>query len=157
KNGQALLTQADFDLLNSLNLKNADGSGIVFSGSLANEKAVLRNFLLGANAINMANMLSAQFATLELNTNHGFINSSEVGNVNAPALVTWENNAQGASLATNLNSGPDGVIAPGGLISVGFLETEINLILGSPGGNIVLGGDSLRLYEEALKIVADGL
>jgi hypothetical protein len=157
KNGQALLNQGDFNLLNTLNLKNADGSGIVFSGSLSNEKAVLRNFLLGANATNMANMLSAQFATLELNTNHSFINTSAVVDVNAPVLVSWSNDGQGSSLVTNLNSGPDGVIAPGGLISVGTVETEAKSILGSAGGNIVLGGDALRLYEEALKIVCDAL
>jgi hypothetical protein len=147
-NGQALLTQADFNLLNSLNLKNADGSDADFTGSLASEKAQLSSWLVSGTATNMANMLSVQFATLELNTSHGFINSSAVVNVNILG---------GSSLVADLNSGPDGVIASGGLITVAQLESKMNSVLGSPGGNIVLGGNSLRPYEAALETIADGL
>jgi hypothetical protein len=157
KNGQALLTQGDFDLLNTLNLANADGTTATFSGSLTNEKAQLKAFLLGATATNMANMLSAQLATLELNTNHNFVSSSAVIDVSAPALTNWANNGQGSSLLTNLNSGPDGTITSGGLISVATLESEAISILGSSGGNVVKSGNSLRSYEEALKIVMDGI
>jgi hypothetical protein len=49
---------------------------------------------------------------------------------------------------------------PGGccaLITVGALEAEAIASLGSPGGNVVLAGNSLRLYDEALKIVADAI
>src|SRR5262249_9784025 len=126
KNGQALLTQADFDMLNALNLKNADGSDQDFTGSLAQEKAQPNNWLINGSATNMASMLSVQFATLELNTSHGFINAA--GSIDVGAIG-------GTGLITDLNSGPDGVIAPGGVITVAALESEINSILGSPGGN----------------------
>ena len=60
KNGQKLETADDFVALTALHLVNANGSPRDFTSSLSNNKSALNSFLLGANATNMANMLSAQ-------------------------------------------------------------------------------------------------
>jgi uncharacterized protein (DUF2141 family) len=76
KNGQKILTgsttgatlyQPVVDRLNACSLRNADGSVHVFTSSYAD----LKNWLLKATATNMAYMLSAQLATLELDVNFG--------------------------------------------------------------------------------------
>jgi hypothetical protein len=71
KNGQALITAADLTALDGLCLRNADGSN--FDPTTA---AQVKSFLLGANATNMANMLSAQLTAMTLNIRHGFVQSS---------------------------------------------------------------------------------
>jgi hypothetical protein len=68
KNGQALITSADLLALRNLCLRNADGSN--FDPTTA---AQVKSFLLGANATNMANMLSAQLTAMTLNIRHGFV------------------------------------------------------------------------------------
>lgn len=68
KNGQALITAADLLALRNLCLRNADGSNFD-----PTTNAQVRTFLLGANAVNMANMLSAQLAAMTLNIRHGFV------------------------------------------------------------------------------------
>jgi hypothetical protein len=84
KNGQRLETDSDFAALNALNLVTAQGTAQDFTQMLAQNKATLNKFLLNANATNMANMLSAQLAAMELNVLHGFVNGSAL--VYAPAL-----------------------------------------------------------------------
>lgn len=71
KNGQALITAADLLALRNLCLRNADGSN--FDPTTA---AQVKAFLLGANATNMANMLSAQLTAMTLNIRHGFVDSN---------------------------------------------------------------------------------
>jgi len=56
----------EMQLLNALNLVNANGSPAVFTADL-NGLTAFRNFLLGATATNMANMLSAQLAAMVMN------------------------------------------------------------------------------------------
>src|SRR5207302_10849957 len=73
KNGQKLETSADFTFLNSLCLVNANGAAQDFTGSLANNKTALNTWLLNATATNIAYMLSAQLAAMELNFRHGFV------------------------------------------------------------------------------------
>jgi len=68
KNGQALINSADLAALTALCLRNADGSN--FDPTTA---AQVKSFLLGANATNMANMLSAQLIAMTLNIRHGFV------------------------------------------------------------------------------------
>jgi len=68
KNGQALITAADLLALRNLCLRNGDGSN--FDPTTA---AQVKTFLLGANATNMANMLSAQLTAMTLNIRHGFV------------------------------------------------------------------------------------
>src|SRR5215211_1234401 len=83
-NGGKLETNSDFAALTALNLVTAQGTAQDFTGALAQNKTSLRNFLLGANATNMANMLSAQLAAMKLNVLHGFVNGSAL--VYAPGL-----------------------------------------------------------------------
>jgi len=72
KNGQALLQGKDpawRTLLTSLNLRNATGANYDVSTSTAfsTTYSSFRSWILGATATNMAYMLSAQLATMELN------------------------------------------------------------------------------------------
>jgi len=68
KNGQALINAGDLLALRNLCLRNADGSNFD-----PTTNAQVKSFLLGANATNMANMLSAQLAAMTLNVRHGFV------------------------------------------------------------------------------------
>jgi hypothetical protein len=76
KNGQNLETSGDFTMLTSLCLHTGSGGNQDFLGNLNTNKAALNTFLLGATAVNMANMLSAQLAAMELNVAHGFVSGS---------------------------------------------------------------------------------
>ena len=71
KNGQALITAADLLALRNLCLRNADGSNFD-----PTTNAQVKSFLLGANATNMANMLSAQLTAMTLNIRHGFVDAN---------------------------------------------------------------------------------
>jgi hypothetical protein len=71
KNGQALITAADLTFLDGLNLRNANGSNFD-----PTSKTQLRSWLLNATATNMAYMLSAQLAAMELNVRHGFVDGA---------------------------------------------------------------------------------
>jgi hypothetical protein len=108
KNGQALETASDFALLTSLNLVNANGSPRDFTGTLSQNKAALSSWLLSATATNMAYMLSAQLAAMELNVAHGFVSGSALvyvgGSINAfwtvTALMTAANTELGVAPVT---------------------------------------------------------
>lgn len=71
KNGQALIGEDDLTMLRDLNLVNADGSS--FDPAT---KAAVKSFLQGANAVNMANMLSAQLAAMALNVNNDLVDGT---------------------------------------------------------------------------------
>jgi len=85
-NGKALITASDLCFLTSLHLRNANGSDFdpvsalncpnLTSKQLSDGKTALGNWLLGANATNMANMLSAQFAAMTLNVRHSFVDGT---------------------------------------------------------------------------------
>jgi hypothetical protein len=76
KNGQKLETSGDFAMLTNLCLRNASGGNQDFTGSLTANKSALATWLLNATATNMAYMLSAQLAAMELNVAHGFVSGS---------------------------------------------------------------------------------
>ena len=79
KNGQALETAADFTALSNLYLRTAAGVNQDFlDPTLAKNKTALNTFLLGANATNMANMLSAQLATMTLNVRHSKVSGGAI-------------------------------------------------------------------------------
>ena len=63
------LTAAVVTLLNSCQMRNADGTLHTFTTSYS----AFRTWLLGATATNMAYMLSAQLAALKLDVNFGFV------------------------------------------------------------------------------------
>jgi hypothetical protein len=125
KNGQALVTSADLTFLGSLNLRNLNGSNF----DPANY-AGFKTWLLNATATNMAYMLSAQLAAMELNVRHGFVNPG--------ALIS----APGTNSAN-----------PNGFATVGDIMAEANAALGANG--VVLSGSPVRPYQEALKNALD--
>jgi hypothetical protein len=130
KNGQALETASDFAMLTALNLRNANGTARDFTGSLAQNKSALNSWLLSANATNMAYMLSAQLAAMELNVAHGLVNG----------------NSQ--------------VFVGGSFMTVSNLMAEANRVLGNPiagnpfdtqNGSVTVAASALRTYQETLK------
>jgi hypothetical protein len=92
--------------------------------------AAFKNWLLSATATNMAYMLSAQLAAMELNVEAGFVNGGAL--VYAPGT----NSANGLGFATVSN-----------------LMSEANAELTSHG--TAFAGDSWRSYQEALKNALD--
>ena len=136
KNGQNLETNSDFAALTALNLVKTNGQGQDFTGTLAQNKTLLKNFLLGANATNMANMLSAQLAAMKLNVLHGFVNGSAL--VYAPALST-------CGTVTGLSSL--------GFISVNDLMSAANQSLFDHP--LTQAGNPDRACQEALKNALD--
>lgn len=125
KNGQALFGADDLALMVSLNLRNANGSNFDPTSYSA-----FRTWILNATATNMAYMLSAQLASMELNVNNGFVSSSAL--IYAPGT----NSANAAGFA-----------------SVGAIVAEANTELGVRG--TAFAGDSWRSYQEALKNALD--
>ena len=104
KNGQALINAADLLALRNLNLKNGDGSNFD-----PTTNAQVRTFLLGANAVNMANMLSAQLTAMTLNIRHGFVDPNAFdlcSNKTVGQLVADANTALGANGLT-FSGSPD--------------------------------------------------
>lgn len=106
KNGQALITAADFGRLNGYKLRNANGTDKDFTeATLDKNKTALNSWILSANASNMAYMLSAQMTATDLSANHGFTVSSVFvdGTRTVADLIAYAN-------STLLTDGYDGVI-----------------------------------------------
>ena len=96
KNGLGLLTQSDFASLNALKLVNKDGTDRDFTSTLDNNKRALDAWLKKADATNMAYMLSAQLAAMELNVLHGFVDPTKIAPCyggTIAALITAANDA----------------------------------------------------------------
>ena len=101
KNGEAKMNDnggngPELALLVSLNLRNANGTAF----DPANYNS-FRNWLLSANATNMAYMLSAQLAAMELNVEGGSVNGGSMvfypglGFISINDLMTAANNELG--------------------------------------------------------------
>jgi hypothetical protein len=125
KNGQALFGADDLALMVSLNLRNADGSD--FNPA---SYAAFRTWLLNATAVNMAYMLSAQLAAMELNVLNGKVTGSSL--IYAPGT-------------TSAN--------PLGYATVNAVMAEANTELGLHG--YTRDGSQYRTYQEALKNALD--
>lgn len=125
KNGQAMVDAADLTALAGLNLRNADGS----SFDPATYSA-FRTWLLGANATNMAYMLSAQLAAMKLNVFNGLVSGTAL--IYAPGT---------------------GVANAAGFATVNAVITAANTALGADG--LTLSGDANRALQEALKNALD--
>jgi hypothetical protein len=110
-------------------LRNGDGS-LLGNVSLAN----FQKFLLNANATNMANMLSAQLAAMELNVASGRV--SEASLVYAPCLIGVTGGANAA-----------------GFISIGALMDLAETSLCANG--YTPAGSPDRAYQECLKNALD--
>jgi len=139
KNGQSLETKQNLCFLNSLNLVNGSGTNYdpiagcpnSTATQIAAAKTSLHNWLLGANATNMANMLSAQLAAMSLNV--------ATGGVNGNALVY----APGAPSANAF-----------GFETINQLITDANGLLVAPG-NYTVGASARRSTEEKVKTALD--
>lgn len=104
KNGQALINAYDLQALRNLNLKNGDGSDFD-----PTTNAQVKAFVLGASAVNMANMLSAQLAAMTLNIRKGFVDKNAFdlcSNKTIEQLVADANTALGANSLT-FSGSPD--------------------------------------------------
>ncbi len=131
KNGQALITATDLQhLRDDFCLRNADGTE--FNPTT---NAQVRSFLLGANATNMSNMLSAQLTAMYLNVAHGFVNGG--------ALVFAGNNPSGCDVPVN----------GAGFISVNALLADAAAELCAQG--LVLSGNPERACQEFKKNAID--
>ncbi len=137
RNGQALETASDFTALTALNLVKGNGTAADFTGTLAQNKTALNSFLLGANAVNMANMLSAQLAAMELNVLHSKVSGS--------ALVFAGSKPAGCTI-TGLSAV--------GFISINDLMSDANAEL-APPGNVTLSGNPERACQEFKKNALD--
>lgn len=132
-NGQAKLndvdppgTPSELAMLSSLNLRN---NALPNNFDPANY-TTFRSWLLNANATNMAYMLSAQLAAMELNV--------EGGLVNGEALIY----APGTQSANDL-----------GYAKVSDVMAEANTSLGTNGNTTA--ASATRTYQEALKNALD--
>jgi HYR domain/SdrD B-like domain len=114
KNGQAATTPAMLCYLTSLSLRSANGSDFdpvsatacsagLTTAQVTAGKTALNNWLLSANAVNMANMLSAQLAAMELNVLRGNVNGNAY-TLCYPGTVNQLMAAARASLIANPNT-----------------------------------------------------
>lgn len=115
----------DLALLDSLNLRNADGSD--FDPQTCDS---FKSWLKSANAVNMAYMLSAQLAAMELNVAHD--------NVDGNALIYAPDTNSANSL---------------GYATVNEVMNEANTELGLHGSTPA--GNPYRSYQEHLKDALD--
>lgn len=104
KNGLALITSGDFTALTGFNLRNANGSARDFTGSLSANKTAYNNWLLSANATNMAYMLSAQMSATYLDVVHGFTDGTFV--VDGSRTINEEIAYANSLLANPIVGGP---------------------------------------------------
>jgi hypothetical protein len=105
KNGQALIGSNNLTMLRGLNLKNKNDSA--FDPTTNTQ---LKNWLLKADAVNMAYMLSAQLAATELSVYNGLLNGSQ---------LVWVDDG-------------DGIFEPGEAQSINSIMTAANTELGTP-------------------------
>jgi hypothetical protein len=127
KNGQKIMNSdpSVFAFLSSLNLRKADGTNFD-----PPDYSTFRTWLLNASATNMAYMLSAQLAAMELNVRYRFVNG------NALIYAPGTNRANANGFAT-----------------VNDVMAEANTELGVHG--TAYSGDAWRSYQEALKTALD--
>jgi hypothetical protein len=125
-NGQRLINASDLAGLRALNLVNKNGSA--FDPTTNTQ---VKNWLLSADATNMAYMLSAQLAAMKLNVLHGFVSGS--ASVYAPGLGPNNSN----------------------FITISSLMDKANTELGLPLHNVTKDGSPYRAYQEKLKNALD--
>lgn len=125
--GQLLTTSDDLTFLSSLYLRNA--KGLDFNPTTAKG---LSSWLLKASTTNMAYMLSAQLAAMELSVRHSYVSGSAL--VYAPDLLTY-------GTVTGLNSG--GFITVNDLMAAAAAEIQAHAV--------TKVGSLDRPFQEALK------
>jgi hypothetical protein len=143
RNGQNLENTADFAFLTTLCLRNAVGGDTNFTNpNLAQNKTALHDWLLNANATNMAYMLSAQLTAMELNVRHP--------GVTGTALVYG-----GDCVKAYQDSGqlPKNNGLSNGFITINDLMTAANTELCAHG--ITTSGSPFRAFQECMKTTLD--
>lgn len=134
KNCQGGGTAGTLTFLSGLNLRNANGTDfnpVSYNSNPAS--TAFRSWILSATATNMAYMLSAQLAAMELNVRCGTVNGGAL--IYAPGLPT---------------------VAPNGFATVNAIMGAANTELGLHSDTTSGGpGDAFRAYQEALKNALD--
>lgn len=133
KNGLALVTDSDFQMLTDLHLRNEDGSDRDFASDLETNKTELDGWLQGANAVNMSYMLSAQLTAMKLNVLHGFVS--------------------GGALVQAIGCGNTGV--DNNFITIDDLIAASEAALAADPDGQALSGDDNRALQECLKDALD--
>ncbi|PYJ63858.1 MAG: hypothetical protein DMF42_01035 [Verrucomicrobia bacterium] len=138
KNGQNLENAADFTFLTGLCLRTAGGSNQDFNGNLTQNKSALHDWLLNASATNMANMLSAQLAAMELNVRHPGVTGTRLV-YGGDCVKAYQQSQQ----------------LPGsnGFITINDLMTAANTELCLHG--TTLSGSPFRAFQECMKTTLD--
>jgi hypothetical protein len=135
KNGQMATTTADINFLNTLFLRNPNGTRFFPT------KTTLPKWLTSASATNMANMLSAQLVAMELNVRHSLVSG-----------VTGSSIVYRPELAGCGISG----LSTTGFITINDLMTAANNALADPNG-YTLSGNPARTCQEKIKTALDDL
>ncbi|MGQ0795297.1 MAG: hypothetical protein ACT4N5_03835 [Nitrosopumilaceae archaeon] len=134
KNGQALYGIDDNNMIRALNLRSGGGAdfdpALVPPALLSTAKSQFRSWILSASATNMAYMLSAQLAAMELNVFNGKVDGNSL--IYAP----------GTTSANAL-----------GFATVNAIMNEANAALLADG--LTLAGDPNRPVQTALKNALD--
>jgi hypothetical protein len=138
KNGQNLENAADFAFLSLLCLRTATGSDQNFTGALAANKTALHDWLLNANATNMANMLSAQLAAMVLNVRHPGVTGTKLV-YGGDCVKAYQQSGQLAG--TN------------GFITVNDLMAAANTELCAHP--VTISGSPYRAFQECMKTTLD--
>jgi hypothetical protein len=138
KNGQNLENANDFGFLTTLCLRTASGTNQDFNGNLTQNKSALHDWLLNANAVNMANMLSAQLAAMELNVRHPGVTGTKLV-YGGDCVKAYQQSQQ----------------LPGsnGFITINDLMTAANTELCAHP--VTLSGSPFRAFQECMKTTLD--
>ena len=139
-NGQAIMKSNDnfagaISFLNSLNLRNANGTDFNITQSGLNGYKQYRTWLLSASSTNMAYMLSAQLAAMELNVQSGKVSPSAL--IYSPG--TDSANALGFATVSDVMNEANAALSP----------------TATKGGRLTVKASANRTYEENLKIALD--
>jgi hypothetical protein len=130
RNGQALIGSTDLQMLRDLNLIQPKSGSPFWQAFDPTTAGAVKTWLLSATATNMAYMLSAQLASMELNVFNGFVSGSSL--IYAP----------GTTSANAL-----------GFASVNDVMAEANASLLANPYTVAAG--ATRTYQEALKNALD--
>ncbi|HEX2218004.1 MAG TPA: hypothetical protein VHG35_04325 [Gemmatimonadales bacterium] len=152
KNGLSRLTSGNFAALTAFNLRNANGTNRDFTASLASNKSAFNGWLLSANAMNMAYMLSAQMSATYLDVQHGFTDGGIAvdGALTVTQLITYANSLLANPIASGAFAGQNGAVTVG----AGALRSEqerVKNIFDMINNNGSLG-DFLQGYPNACPI-----
>jgi hypothetical protein len=141
KNGQKLVTSSDLALLTSLNLIQPKTSLPHWQAFDPATKSQVATWLLNANATNMAYMLSAQLAAMELNVAHGFVDGGATvwvgGSINAfmtiNDLMTAANTELGLAPYT-VGASADRTLEETYKSALDAANNNVNFVQSSPSG-----------------------